>query len=110
MSMLKRLPLFPINTAVDGRGHLVIGGCDTATLAAEFGTPLYIYDELTLRAKCREFKEEFGKRYPNSLIIYAGKAYSNGTLLRLIDDEKFGIGRRLRGRTGNRQSSKFPDG
>ena len=108
MSMLKRLPLFPINTAVDGRGHLVIGGCDTTTLAAEFGTPLYIYDELTLRAKCREFKEEFGKRYPNSLIIYAGKAYSNGTLLRLIDDEKLGLDVVSEGELGIAKAVDFP--
>ena len=108
MSMIKRLPLFPINTVVDGRGHLVIGGCDTTTLAAEFGTPLYIYDELTLRAKCREFKEEFGKRYPNSLIIYAGKAYSNGMLLRLIDDEKLGLDVVSEGELGIAKAVDFP--
>ena len=66
MSMVKRLPLFPINSGVNSRGHLVIGGCDTIIMAAKFGTPLYVYDELTLRTKCREFREEFGKRYPLS--------------------------------------------
>jgi diaminopimelate decarboxylase len=93
---------------VDGRGHLVIGGCDTTTLAAEFGTPLYIYDELTLRAKCREFKEAFGKRYPNSLIIYAGKAYSNGMLLRLIREEGLGLDVVSEGELGIAKAVDFP--
>ena len=108
MSMLKRLPLFPINTMINDRGHLVIGGCDTTTLAAEFGTPLYIYDELTLRAKCREFREEFKKRYPDSFIIYAGKAYSNGALLNLIKEENLGLDVVSEGELGIAKSVKFP--
>ena len=106
--MLKRLPLFPINTMINDRGHLVIGGCDTTTLAAEFGTPLYIYDELTLRAKCREFSEEFKKRYPDSFIIYACKAYSNGALLNLIKEENLGLDVVSEGELGIAKSVKFP--
>jgi diaminopimelate decarboxylase len=106
--MLKRLPLFPINTAVNDRGHLVIGGCDTVALAAEFGTPLYLYDELTLRAKCREFKEEFGKRYPDVMVIYASKAYSHGVLLRLIQEEGLGLDVVSEGELGIAKTVKFP--
>jgi diaminopimelate decarboxylase len=106
--MLKRLPLFPLNSTVDGHGHLVIGGCDTTALAAEFGTPLYVYDESTLRAKCREFREEFGKRYPDVQIIYASKAYSNAALLRLINDEGLGLDVVSEGEIGIAESAKFP--
>jgi diaminopimelate decarboxylase len=93
---------------INDRGHLVIGGCDTTTLAAEFGTPLYIYDELTLRAKCREFSEEFKKRYPDSFIIYACKAYSNGALLNLIKEENLGLDVVSEGELGIAKSVKFP--
>ena len=106
--MLKRLPLFPINTAVNDRGHLVIGGCDTVELADEFGTPLYLYDELTLRSICREFKEEFGKRYPNVQIVYASKAYSNSALLRLINKEGLGLDVVSEGELGIAKSANFP--
>ncbi|MGA9695525.1 MAG: diaminopimelate decarboxylase, partial [Dehalococcoidales bacterium] len=82
--MLQRLPLFPLNSAANDRGHLVVGGCDVTDLAAEFSTPLYLYDEITLRAKCREFRTEFEKRYPDVQIIYASKAYSHAVLLRLV--------------------------
>ena len=108
MSMLKRLPLFPMNTKVNDLGHLVIGGCDTVALAAEFGTPLYLYDELTLRSTCQEFKEEFGKRYPNVQIIYASKAYSNGALLRLINEEGLGLDVVSEGELGIAKAAKFP--
>jgi diaminopimelate decarboxylase len=89
--MMQRLPLFPVNSSINELGHLVIGGCDTTLLAAAFGTPLYVYDEITLRTICREFREEFGKRYPAVLVIYASKAYSNGTLLKLINEEGLGL-------------------
>ena len=108
MSMLKRLPLFPINSKVNDLGHLVIGGCDTITLAHDFGTPLYLYDESTLRSICREFKEEFGKRYPNVQIVYASKAYSNGVLLRLINEEGLGLDVVSEGELGIAKAAKFP--
>lgn len=55
--------------AIDG-GRLSIGGCDTLELAAEFGTPLFIYDEEHLRARCREAVGAFGEG-----VAYATKAF-----------------------------------
>ena len=62
MARVPRLSLFPLTAEVSKEGHLMIGGCDTVELAADFGTPLYIFDESGLRRKCAEFKEEFGRR------------------------------------------------
>ena len=106
--MLKRLPLFPINSAVNDQGHLVIGGCDVTELDAEFGTPLYLYDENTLRAKCREFRTEFETRYPSVQIIYAGKAYSNVVLLRLVQEEGLGLDVVSEGELAIAKKAKFP--
>ena len=108
MSMAKRLPLFPINSKINDLGHLVIGGCDTVDLASEFGTPLYLYDELTLRSICREFKDEFGRRYPHVQIVYASKAYSNAALLHLIDEEGLGLDVVSEGELGIAHAAKFP--
>ena len=88
---IPRLALFPANSDVNEEGHLVIGGCDCVALAAEFGTPLYIFDELGLRSKCAEFKEEFGRRYPDTAVIYACKAFTNKALMRLLQDEGLGL-------------------
>lgn len=86
-----RLVLFPPTAEVSGKGHLVIGGCDMVALAEEFGTPLYIFDEQTLRQKCAEFRNEFGKRYPDVAIVYAGKAFVNRALAVILKDEGLGL-------------------
>ena len=45
------------------KGHLTIGGCDTVELAKEYGTPLYVLDENTIRTTCRSYVESFKKFY-----------------------------------------------
>ncbi len=88
---LKKLALFPATAEINKKGHLAIGGCDTLELAKEFGTPLYIYDEIGLRQKCTEFKKEFGTRYPDSLAIYASKAFSTKAMISIIKEEGLGL-------------------
>ena len=65
--MNSRLSLFPSTAEVSNQGHLVIGKCDTVALASDFGTPLYLFDEASLRRKCAEFRAEFGQRYKDIL-------------------------------------------
>jgi len=60
-------------------------------LAREFGTPFYLFDEFTLRHKCREFKAEFSKRYPDTLVIYASKAFLNKALALIFKEEGLGL-------------------
>jgi diaminopimelate decarboxylase len=81
------LSLFPSTSEVSSRGHLCIGGCDLVQLAAEFGTPLYIFDEKGLRDKCREYKTEFNKYYPGTVVAYASKAYINKALVQIFKEE-----------------------
>jgi diaminopimelate decarboxylase len=76
---------------VNNQGHLVIGGCDVIDLASEFGTPLYLFDESTLRHRCREFKDEFCKHYPDTLVIYASKAFLNRALALIFKEEGLGL-------------------
>ena len=86
-----KLSLFPLTADVNNRGHLCIGGCDVVDLAKEFGTPLYLFDELTLRHKCREFRSEFSKCYPDTLVIYASKAFLNKALAVIFKQEGLGL-------------------
>jgi len=79
--------LFPPTAAVNGAGHLTIGGCDLVNLAAEFGTPLYIFDEATLRQKCRDYRNEFNQVYPETIVAYASKAYLNKALAVIFKEE-----------------------
>ena len=108
MDRLPRLSLFPLTAEVNGQGHLVIGGCDSVELAAEFDTPLYVFDEFSLRSKCTEFKEEFGQRYGNVAVIYAGKAFLNKALAIILKDEGLGLDVVSAGELGIAQSVGFP--
>ena len=108
MTGIPRLSLFPLTAEVNSQGHLIIGGCDSVELAAEFGTPLYVFDEFSLRHKCAEFKEEFGQRYADTAVIYAGKAFINKTLLSLLKEEGLGLDVVSAGELGIAQSAGFP--
>ncbi len=89
--MISRLVLFPLSAEVNSQGHLVIGGGDCVALADEFGTPLYLFDEYTLRCKCAELKKEFGQRYTDTAVIYASKAFINRALAWLLIEEGLGL-------------------
>ena len=60
---------------INGKGHLEVGGVDTTDLAEQFGTPLYIIDEESVRLRCREFLDAFRNEAPDTLISYAAKAF-----------------------------------
>ena len=83
--------VFPETAEVNGLDHLVIGGCDVLELASQFGTPLYIFDEETLRNRCREFVHEFRKRHAKTVVVYACKAYVNPALARIFMEEDLGL-------------------
>jgi len=75
--------LLPDNAAVAPDGSLTIGGCDVAAVAAEFGTPVFIYDEDHLRARCREAVAAFG----HQRAVYATKAFLCRAMARLAYEE-----------------------
>ncbi len=64
-------------------GWLTVGGCSIADLAAEYGTPLFVYDEAHLRNRCREAVAAFG----HQRVIYATKAFLCRAMARLAYDE-----------------------
>ena len=51
--------VFPETARINEDDQLLIGGCNTLEVADQFGTPVYVVDEQTLRAHCRSFVREF---------------------------------------------------
>lgn len=74
--------LLPDGSTAGEDGSLWIGGCSTLQLAEEFGTPLFIYDEEHLRARCRETVASFGDQ-----AVYAGKAFLCLAMANLAHEE-----------------------
>ena len=69
---------------------LSVGGCDMTELAKEYGTPLYVIDEATLRSVCSDYKEAF-KKYPHTKMMYASKALCTSAVSKILDSEGFGF-------------------
>ncbi len=89
---METLGLFPPGTRLDEKGQLWLGGCPASSLAQEFGTPLYVFDEATLRARCREYRHALAQHYPGpSQVAYASKAYLNLALGQLLAQEGLGL-------------------
>lgn len=84
--------LLPLSAQVSEQDHLIIGGCDVPQLVKQFGSPLYILDEVTLRAACQQYREALSRHYPgDSLVIYASKAWSCLAVCAVVKDERLGI-------------------
>jgi len=100
----------PLTAQVNARNHLEIGGCDCLDLAQEFGTPLYIFDEVTLRHQCRAYREAFGRRYADVLVLYASKAFLHPALAAIFREEGLGLDVVSGGELYVAQKSGFPLG
>jgi diaminopimelate decarboxylase len=75
--------LLPDTATVGDDGFLKIGGCSLNDLASEFGTPLFVYDEQHLRARCREAVVAFGPERA----VYASKAFLCKAMAQLAHEE-----------------------
>ena len=80
------------NISVNAAGHLCFGGQDTAALAAQYGTPLYLMDEDRLRHNMRVYTEAFRRHFPaGSRVLYASKANAFRQIYRIAQEEGLGV-------------------
>src|SRR5215218_2513546 len=82
---------WPETTRRVADGSLEFGGVSAVDLAREFGTPLYVFDESTLRSRARWIRDEFLHAYERSRLVYAGKAYLSPALMRILVEERIGL-------------------
>ena len=79
------------NLTVNEKGHLAVSGVDTVELAEEYGTPLYVMDEVMIRSACQRFKKSIDEFYGGAgLVCYASKAFSCKEIYRIVDSEGVG--------------------
>ena len=77
--------LFPDTAEVVG-GELAVGGVAASALAEEYGTPLVVYCEETVRAAARAYR----RGAPDAVVVYGTKAFPNMAVLRLLAEEGVG--------------------
>jgi len=84
--------LLPLTARVNKYDCLEIGGCDVTNLVRQFGSPLYILDEETLRTACRQYRDALKRYYPGaSQVLYASKAWSCLAVCAIAASEGLGI-------------------
>ena len=75
--------LLPDNASIDAVGNLSIAGVSIRDIAEQFSTPVFVYDEDHLRARCHEAVSAFGR----DSVIYASKAFLCTAMAKLAHDE-----------------------
>src|SRR3954451_915366 len=97
--------VFPLGSTLNEAGRLEVGGCDVVELAAEFGTPAYVYAEDDIRARARAYVEAFrartepvgeapgsaGRVRRNFEVLYASKAFPCVAAFRLMAEEGLSV-------------------
>ncbi len=84
--------LLPLTARVHHHDLLEIGGCDVTTLVEQFGSPLYILDEETLRSACQQYRDAFKQYYKGeSQVLYASKAWNCLAVCAIAASEGLGI-------------------
>jgi diaminopimelate decarboxylase len=76
-------PLWPLTVHRGTDGALIVGGVDVREIAAEHGTPAYVFDEADFRTRCRDFREAFA----GADVYYAAKAFCAKAVLRVAAEE-----------------------
>jgi diaminopimelate decarboxylase len=77
--------LFPETARIDD-GVLSIGGIAATELARDFGTPVVVYDEETIRACARAYRSSA----PDASVVYGTKAFPNVAVMRVLAEEGIG--------------------
>ena len=76
--------LLPDTAEVADDGSLWIGGCAVADLATTHGTPVFVYDELHLRNRCREAIGAFGVDRATDISEYSAEQRESIAVARIM--------------------------
>lgn len=71
--------------------NFMFAGIDTVELAKKYKTPLYVMSEDYIVDRCREIREDFLEAYPNTMAVYASKAFLTKEMARIIKREGIGM-------------------
>lgn len=84
--------ILPLSAKIGQDGQLEVGGCQVSKLVEQYGSPLYIVDEQTVRTACQQYYQSFQRYYPGpSQVLYASKAWSCKAICALVASEGLGL-------------------
>ena len=83
--------VYPGGSRVNERGRLEVAGCDLVDLAAEHGTPAYVYAEEEMRARARAYRSAFEARGADFEVLFASKSLPCTAAYRLFAEEGLSV-------------------
>ncbi|QAY74485.1 diaminopimelate decarboxylase [Agromyces protaetiae] len=87
--------VWPEGAARDADGRLVVGGIDAVSLAAQYGTPLYVVDERVVRDRAARTRLAFERAAEaagtSATVYYAGKAFLSAEIVRWVTGEGLAV-------------------
>jgi diaminopimelate decarboxylase len=84
------LSLLPASATIAG-DDLYIGACSLTGIAAEFGTPTFVFDEQALRDRARAFVDGLSSRHPRSRVCFATKSFPSSSMISILAGEGLGF-------------------
>ena len=69
------------SVGINAKGNMTFGNADCVELAKQYGTPLYVFDEVHIRKNCREFKASIDEFYDgNGMAMFVKQAEASWTI------------------------------
>lgn len=83
--------VWPLNTSLNNHGEMVFAGVSTSDLIQEFGTPLFVIDELDVKDRIKQYVNAYRDAPMPVKIHYASKAFASADVLRWMVEGGLGV-------------------
>jgi diaminopimelate decarboxylase len=83
--------IWPASATRNSAGEITIGGLSVTEIAAEYGTPVFIFDEADVRKRARDYVAAFKVDDIETSVHYAGKAFMTTKIAQWVSEEGLGI-------------------
>ena len=83
--------IWPASATRNTAGEITIGGLSVTEIAAEYGTPVFIFDEADVRKRARDYVAAFKVDDIETSVHYAGKAFMTTKIAQWVSEEGLGI-------------------
>lgn len=83
--------IWPASATRNSQGEISIGEITVTSLAGQYGTPLYVFDEADVRKRARDYVAAFSVSDIETSVHYAGKAFISTKVAQWVNQEGLGI-------------------
>jgi diaminopimelate decarboxylase len=98
----------PLSLKINEQHQISLGEIKVAELVKQYGSPVYLLCEQTIRARAQAYTQAFQDNYPNHMVIYASKALNCMAMCKIIEQEGLGLDVVSAGELHTALEARFP--